>query len=145
MIEIFTDGACRGNPGHGGWGAILKSGHHEKKIAGAEKHTTNNRMELMAVIQAVNTLKKPSTLKITTDSQYVKNGITKWIINWKKNNWQTSNKDPVKNKDLWQLLDEAVKHHTVTWHWVKGHSGHTENEIADQLAVEAIEILLNQT
>jgi len=142
MIEIFTDGACRGNPGPGGWGALLRYGSVEKTVSGAEKHTTNNRMELMAVIQALGIIKKPSSMIITTDSQYVKNGMTKWILQWKKNNRKTSAKTPVKNADLWQLLSDAAKPHTIRWEWVKGHSGHRENDIADILAVEAIEKML---
>lgn len=142
MIEIFTDGACRGNPGPGGWGAILRSHHHEKTVSGAEKHTTNNRMELMAVIGALSLLKKESKVAITTDSQYVKNGITKWIHGWKKNGWKTSDRKPVKNSDLWQQLDDLVKPHDISWHWVKGHTGHPENEWADELANQAIDELL---
>ena len=142
MIEIFTDGACRGNPGPGGWGAILRSGSHEKTISGAEKHTTNNRMELMAVIGALTAIKKPSALAITTDSQYVKNGITKWIHGWKKNGWKTSDKKPVKNADLWDQLDKLTQPHDIKWHWVRGHTGHPENEWADELANAAIDELL---
>ncbi|MDX2164099.1 MAG: ribonuclease HI [Gammaproteobacteria bacterium] len=142
MIEIFTDGACRGNPGPGGWGAILRSGSHEKTISGAEKHTTNNRMELMAVIGALTAIKKPSSVAITTDSQYVKNGITKWIHGWKKNGWKTSDKKPVKNADLWDQLDKLTQPHDIKWHWVRGHTGHPENEWADELANAAIDELL---
>ncbi len=141
-IEIFTDGACRGNPGPGGWGAILRSGSHEKTISGAEKHTTNNRMELTAVISALSLIKKPSKINITTDSNYVKDGISKWIHGWKKNGWKTADKKPVKNADLWGELDKLVQPHDIKWHWVRGHTGHPENEHADQLANEAIDKLL---
>ncbi len=143
MIEIFTDGACRGNPGPGGWGAILRSGSHEKTISGAEKHTTNNRMELMAVIGALSAIKKPSKIAITTDSQYVKNGISKWIHGWKKNGWKTADKKPVKNADLWLELDKLAQPHDIKWHWVRGHTGHPENEWADELANQAIDSLLS--
>lgn len=142
MIEIFTDGACRGNPGPGGWGAVLRAGAHEKKISGAEKHTTNNRMELMAVIKALESVKNSSKIAITTDSQYVKNGISLWIHGWKKNGWKTSDKKPVKNIDLWQELDTLVQSHDISWHWVRGHTGHPENELADELANIAIDNLL---
>jgi ribonuclease HI len=141
LVEIFTDGACRGNPGPGGWGAILRSGKHEKRIYGAELDTTNNRMELMAAIKALETLKRACKVELTTDSQYVRKGITEWIYNWKKNNWRNSAKKPVKNADLWQELDELEQKHDITWHWVKGHSGHVENEIADELANKAIDEL----
>lgn len=143
QIEIFTDGACRGNPGPGGWGAILRCNQHEKYLSGAEAHTTNNRMELTAVIQALTALKKASLVSLTTDSEYVRNGITKWLKDWKIRNWRTSNKSPVKNIDLWQQLDTISQNHTVTWHWVKGHSGHRENELADSLANEAIDKMIN--
>ena len=133
-IEIFTDGACRGNPGPGGWGAVLRYNGHEKHIHGGEFDTTNNRMELTAAIEALNTLKKRSAVDLTTDSQYVKGGITGWIHNWKRNGWKTANKKPVKNADLWQALDDAVRRHDVTWHWIKGHAGNAENEKADELA-----------
>ena len=140
-IEIFTDGACRGNPGPGGWGALLRWKGHEERIKGAEHETTNNRMELTAAIEALKSLKGQCEVDLTTDSQYVRQGITDWIINWKKNNWRNSQKKPVKNADLWKELDaEVIKHH-VSWHWVKGHSGHLENEIADALANEAIDQL----
>jgi ribonuclease HI len=144
VIEIYTDGACRGNPGPGGWGVLLRYDHHEKKLSGHEDHTTNNRMELTAVIQGLSALKKPCKIIITTDSQYVKNGITQWIFQWKKNNWKTADKKPVKNIDLWQALDELIQSHTIEWHWVKAHNGHIENEIVDKLAVEAIDKLLHQ-
>lgn len=141
QIEIFTDGACRGNPGPGGWGAILRYNKIEKHLNGAEILTTNNRMELTAVIKALEALKKSCTIKVTTDSQYVRNGITEWINQWKKRNWHTSNKKPVKNVDLWQQLDTITKQHKISWHWVKGHNGHPENELADQLANLAIDNL----
>lgn len=141
LIEIFTDGACKGNPGPGGWGALLRAGEHEKELFGGEAETTNNRMEIMAVIQALKALKGPSKVKITTDSQYVKNGITQWIHNWKKNGWKTAAKKPVKNADLWRDLDEQVAKHQITWAWVKGHAGHPENERADALANRGIERL----
>ncbi len=133
-VEIFTDGACKGNPGVGGWGALLRYGEHEKKLYGGELDTTNNRMELMAAIEALKALKKSCKVELTTDSSYVKNGIQSWMDGWKAKGWKTANKKPVKNKDLWQALDEEVARHQVNWHWVKGHSGHTENEIADELA-----------
>lgn len=139
QVEIFTDGACRGNPGPGGWGALLRTGHHEKKLNGAENHTTNNRMELTAVIKALEALKKSCSVKITTDSQYVKNGVTLWLPDWKARGWKTSAKKPVKNIDLWQQLDSVLTQHHITWHWVKGHSGHKENELVDALANEAID------
>ena len=141
-VEIFTDGACRGNPGPGGWGAILRYNKHEKHLKGAVAFTTNNRMELTAVISALTALKKPCTIKVTTDSQYVRQGIASWLKQWKKNGWKTSSKDPVKNMDLWQQLDTIAKQHEISWHWVKGHSNHPENEMADQLANEAIDSLL---
>ena len=140
-VEIFTDGACSGNPGPGGWGALLRYGDKEKKLSGGEKDTTNNRMELMAVIKALSALKGRCKVKITTDSNYVKDGIGKWIHNWKKNGWKTANKKPVKNKDLWQQLDEVVEKHEISWHWVHGHTGHRENEIADELASSAAQAL----
>jgi len=140
-VEIFTDGACRGNPGPGGWSAILRYNQHEKRLYGAETLTTNNKMELTAVIKALEKLKRPCNVKITTDSQYVKNGITIWMSQWKKNNWKTSNKKPVKNIDLWQELDRIAKQHKISWHWVRGHSNHPENELADMLANEAIDKL----
>ena len=140
-VEIFTDGACKGNPGPGGWGAILRYGTTEKEIYGASKNTTNNIMELTAVIESLKNLKKPCELIITTDSKYVKNGITEWIHNWKKNGWRTAAKKEVKNKELWIELDSLVQIHSITWDWVKGHSGHPENERADLLANVAIEEL----
>ncbi len=137
-VTIFTDGACSGNPGPGGWGAILRFGDIEKELKGGENPTTNNRMELMAAISALEALKKPTAVDLTTDSQYVRQGITSWIHNWKKNGWRTASKEPVKNVDLWQRLDEALKQHEVRWHWIKGHAGHAENERADQLARDGL-------
>ena len=133
-IEIYTDGACRGNPGPGGWGAVLISGGHEKTLHGGEAQTTNNRMELMAAIRGLEALKKPSAVRLVTDSKYVMNGVTQWVANWKKNGWKTAAKKPVKNVDLWQRLDDIVQTHTVDWRWVKGHSGDPNNERADALA-----------
>jgi len=133
-VHAYTDGACRGNPGPGGWGVLLRYDEHEKRLHGGEAHTTNNRMELMAAIQALENLKRPCTVHLTTDSQYVRQGITSWIHNWQKNGWKTASKQAVKNADLWQRLLAACELHTVEWHWVKGHAGHAENEIADQLA-----------
>ena len=140
-IQIFTDGACRGNPGPGGWGVILRSGSHEKELFGGEQSTTNNRMELRAAIEGLTALKRPSRVTVTTDSQYVRQGITQWIEGWKRNQWRTSAKKPVKNQDLWQLLDELTSRHEVTWEWVKGHSGHPDNEHADALANRGIDEL----
>ena len=140
-VEIFTDGACKGNPGPGGWGAILRYGTTEKEIYGASKNTTNNIMELTAVIESLKNLNKPCELIITTDSKYVKNGITEWIHNWKKNGWRTAAKKEVKNKELWIEIDSLIQIHSITWDWVKGHSGHPENERADLLANVAIEKL----
>jgi ribonuclease HI len=140
-IEIFTDGACRGNPGPGGWGAVLRYDDTEKELYGGEKDTTNNRMELMAAIQALESLKRPCQVALTTDSQYVRNGITQWMDNWKKRNWKTSGNKPVKNQDLWQRLDAATQGHDIEWHWVRGHTGHPENERADQLANRGIDEL----
>jgi ribonuclease HI len=138
-IDIFTDGACSGNPGPGGWGAILRSGKHEKEISGGEAATTNNRMELVAVIRALQSLTKPSVVTVHTDSRYVMDGATQWMKRWKANGWKTSDKKPVKNNDLWLVLDEATAPHQVTWRWVKGHSDHVENNRADELARAAIE------
>ena len=137
-VIVHTDGACSGNPGPGGWGAILTSGVHEKELKGGEAHTTNNRMELMAAIAALEALKAPSTVELHTDSKYVHDGISKWIHGWKRNGWKTADKKPVKNMDLWQRLDQATQRHDVQWRWVKGHAGHEMNERADQLAVAAI-------
>ena len=139
FIEIFTDGACKGNPGIGGWGAVLVYKDHKKEICGTVEDTTNNIMELTAVIKALNSLKEQCHIILTTDSTYVKEGITIWIDNWKSNGWKTANKKSVKNQDLWEQLDELSSKHHVEWKWVKGHSGHSGNELADQLANEAIE------
>ena len=139
--EIFTDGACRGNPGPGGWAALLRKGGTEKMISGAQETSTNNQMELMAAIQGLEQLKKPVRVTLTTDSQYVRQGITQWIAGWKRNGWMTSQKKPVKNKELWQRLDAAVAEHQVEWLWVKGHSGHRENEMVDQAANDAIDTM----
>lgn len=138
-ITIYTDGACSGNPGPGGWGALLRFGAHEKEINGGDGDTTNNRMELTAAIEALNTLKRPCSVDIHTDSQYVKGGITGWIEGWKRNGWKTAAKKPVKNIELWQALEEARKRHDVRWHWVKGHAGHPDNERADELARQGME------
>ncbi|UCC57003.1 MAG: ribonuclease HI [Gammaproteobacteria bacterium] len=140
---IYTDGACRGNPGPGGWGAILRYNDHEKSLYGAEPLTTNNRMELMAAIQALESLKRPCKVRLTTDSQYVQKGITEWMANWKKRGWKTAARKPVKNADLWVRLDTAVAEHDIQWEWVRGHSGHPENELADTLANQAIDELLD--
>ena len=140
-VYIYTDGACRGNPGPGGWGALMRFQDTEKEFFGGENNTTNNRMEMMASIQALSQLSRPCEVILTTDSQYVRKGITEWIINWKKRGWKTANKKPVKNSDLWKQLDELVQKHEVTWHWVKGHSGHAENERADELANKGIDSL----
>ncbi|AQZ95491.1 ribonuclease HI [Halopseudomonas phragmitis] len=141
-IEIFTDGACKGNPGPGGWGVLLRWGEHEKALCGGEPDTTNNRMELMAAIQGLQALKKSSQVILTTDSEYVMKGIREWMPNWKKRGWKTSSRQPVKNADLWQQLDELVAQHQVEWRWVRGHSGHRENEIADALANQGVEQVL---
>ncbi|ANC91379.1 ribonuclease HI [Azospirillum humicireducens] len=133
-VDIFTDGACSGNPGPGGWGAILRYGEVEKELYGGEPATTNNRMELMAAIMALEALKKPVTVRLFTDSEYVKNGITKWIHGWKAKGWMTADRKPVKNVDLWQRLEEAKRQHQIEFHWVRGHAGHPENERADELA-----------
>lgn len=133
-IVIYTDGACSGNPGPGGWGAILMSGPHRKEMSGGEAVTTNNRMELLAAISALEALKSPSNVELHTDSNYLRDGITKWIFGWRRNGWKTADKKPVKNVELWQRLDAARDRHTIEWHWVKGHAGHPENERADELA-----------
>ena len=138
-VEIYTDGACRGNPGPGGWGALLLAGKHRKTLHGGEPETTNNRMELMAAIEALNALKGPRKVVLHTDSKYVMHGITEWMDNWKKRGWKTSNKKPVKNQDLWMLLDEAITRHEIQWKWVKGHDGNTGNEEADELANRGID------
>jgi len=137
-VEIFTDGACRGNPGPGGWAAILRSGGHEKEIFDGERATTNNRMELTAAIKALEALKTSSDVALYTDSRYVMDGLQTWLPRWKANGWKTSDKKPVKNDDLWRALDAAVQRHNVVWHWVQGHAGHVENERADLLARSAI-------
>ncbi len=140
-VYIYTDGACRGNPGPGGWGALMRFNGAEKEFFGGEKQTTNNRMEMTASIQALAQLSRPCDVIITTDSQYLRKGITEWIVNWKKRDWKTASKKPVKNSDLWKQLDELVQKHQVTWEWVKGHSGHPENERADELANKGIDLL----
>ncbi len=142
IVEMFTDGACKGNPGPGGWGVLLRYKDHEKELSGAETATTNNRMELKAVIEGLKSLRRKCHVVVTTDSVYVKSGMTEWIKNWKKRGWKTSTKKPVKNADLWRLLDTEVARHDVEWHWVKGHSGHRENEIADDLANQAVARLM---
>jgi len=134
LVTIYTDGACSGNPGPGGWGALLTCDGRAKELCGGEKETTNNRMELTAAIRALNELKSASSVALHTDSTYVKDGITKWMANWKKNGWKTAAKKPVKNKDLWEMLDEAILRHQISWHWVKGHAGDPGNEAADALA-----------
>jgi ribonuclease HI len=141
VVEIFTDGACRGNPGPGGWGALLRYDGVERELYGGERETTNNRMELQAAIEALRALKRPCSVDLTTDSEYVRNGITSWLDNWKKKGWKTSARKPVKNADLWQALDEENQRHEVRWHWVRGHSGHPENERADELANRGIDEL----
>jgi ribonuclease HI len=140
-VEIFTDGACRGNPGPGGWGVLLRFKGKERELYGGEQQTTNNRMELQAAIEGLKALKEPCAVILTTDSNYVRNGITSWLANWKQKGWKTAGRNPVKNVDLWQALDEQNQRHQVEWHWVKGHSGHRENEIADQLANRGIDEL----
>jgi ribonuclease HI len=142
-VSIYTDGACRGNPGPGGWGAILKSGDHEKELYGGERETTNNRMELMAAIRALEGLKRPCEVTLTTDSTYVKKGVTEWMEVWRQRGWKTAARKPVKNIDLWQRLEQALNGHRVRWRWIKGHSGHAQNERADLLANRAIDELLS--
>jgi ribonuclease HI len=142
IITIYTDGACLGNPGFGGWAAVLMYKNHYKEISGSQKEATNNQMELMAVIEALKALKKKSDVKIFSDSKYVKDGITKWIFNWKKNGWKTANKKPVKNYELWQVLDSETSKHNIEWIWVKGHSGNHYNEIVDKLARQQAESFL---
>jgi ribonuclease HI len=139
VVEIYTDGACKGNPGPGGWGALLKMGASEKELFGGEPQTTNNRMELMAVIRALETLKPPCEVAVYTDSQYVQKGISEWVHDWKRRGWRTADKKPVKNVDLWRELDRLAGMHRVTWHWVRGHAGHPENERADALANRGVE------
>lgn len=138
LIEIFTDGACSGNPGPGGWGVLMRWRGHEKELSGGEAQTTNNRMELMAAIQGLEAVKRAARVRLVTDSTYVKDGITKWIHGWKRNGWKTAAKKPVKNEDLWRRLDAALATHDVEWQWVKGHAGHPENERADELARQGI-------
>ncbi len=142
-VLAFTDGACRGNPGPGGWGVLLRYRNREKRLQGGETLTTNNRMELQAAIQALASLRRRSAVHLTTDSKYVKSGITDWIPQWKRRGWKTAGGQPVKNRDLWELLEELVARHDVTWFWVRGHSGHEGNEIADRLANDAIDALSN--
>jgi ribonuclease HI len=142
-VHIFTDGACRGNPGPGGWGAILRYGDREKEIYGAERATTNNRMELMAAIQALEALNRSCEAVVTTDSEYLRKGITEWLPQWKRRGWKTAAKQPVKNQDLWERLEKAIERHRVEWEWIKGHSGHEENERADSLANRAIDEMLS--
>ena len=137
LVEIATDGACKGNPGPGGWGVVLRFGEKEREMSGGENPTTNNRMELMAAIQGLNALKKPCRVKLSTDSRYVMDGLTKWIHGWRKNGWKTADRKPVKNADLWQSLLDAAAPHRVEWQWVKGHAGHPDNERADKLASDA--------
>ena len=141
-VSIYTDGACRGNPGPGGWGALLRYNGHDKTLSGAELDTTNNRMELMGAIQALSTMKHACRIDLYTDSQYVQKGISIWIDDWKKRGWKKADKKPVKNADLWLLLDQEAIRHEITWHWVKGHSGHPENDLVDALANQAIDTLL---
>ena len=143
-VEIYTDGACRGNPGPGGWAALLRTGKNELMVNGAEPDSTNNRMELRAAIEGLATLKRSSVVSITTDSQYVKQGVLSWVEKWKLNGWQTASRKDVKNKDLWQELDELNNMHQVSWYWVKGHSGHAENERVDQAANLAIDLMLDE-
>jgi ribonuclease HI len=138
VVEIYSDGACRGNPGPGGWGALLRANGAEKELYGGEAHTTNNRMELMAAIRALEALKRPTRVKLYTDSLYVMKGISTWILDWKRRGWRTADKKPVKNQDLWQRLDELAAKHEIEWHWVRGHAGHPENERADELANKGI-------
>ncbi|MCR9177163.1 MAG: ribonuclease HI [Alphaproteobacteria bacterium] len=140
-VEIYTDGACSGNPGPGGWGAILRWKGHERELSGAEPDTTNNRMELMAAISSLESLKRPMVVDVHTDSTYVRDGIMKWLKSWKARDWRTADKKPVKNRDLWERLDAATQRHEIVWHWVKGHAGHPENERADELARMAIKDL----
>jgi ribonuclease HI len=141
LVEIYTDGACRGNPGPGGWGALLSQGEHEKELSGAEPLTTNNRMELTAVIRALEALKRPAELRVFTDSEYVRRGITEWVKSWKSRGWKTADRKPVKNQDLWERLDALAAGHKIEWRWVKGHSGVPGNERVDRLANEAIDAM----
>jgi ribonuclease HI len=141
-VIIYTDGACRGNPGPGGWGAILRSGEHERQLNGAEVNTTNNRMELMAAIKALSALKRSCLVELYTDSQYLRRGVLEWLDGWKQKQWKTASKKPVKNRDLWEALDQQIARHQVNWHWVKGHSGDEGNELADMLANKAIDEMM---
>jgi ribonuclease HI len=141
-VEIFTDGACRGNPGPGGWGVLMRYGRHEKTLSGFDSHTTNNKMELLAAIKGLKALKRPTRVRVYTDSQYLKRGITEWLPKWKRSGWLTSNRTPVKNVNLWRELDAACERHQVEWKWIRGHTGHADNERADALAQGAIETLL---
>ena len=143
-IEIFTDGACKGNPGPGGWGVLLRLGEHEKRLYGGELETTPNRMELLAAIRGLEALKRPASVVLTTDSQYVMKGVREWMPNWKKRGWKTASKQPVKNVDLWQQLDALVSQHEVEWRWVRGHTGHRENELADELANMGVQYILSE-
>lgn len=136
-VEVFTDGACKGNPGKGGWGALLRMGEHEKELSGSERETTNNRMEMTAVIRALEALNQPCTIRLHTDSRYVIDGITKWVFGWQKKGWKTADNKPVKNEDLWRVLLAAARPHRIEWIWVKGHDGHVENERVDRLASDA--------
>lgn len=145
IIEIYTDGACKGNPGIGGWGVLLRWKAHEKTLCGAERNTTNNRMELTAAIEALRAIKRPLPIRLTTDSKYVMDGINSWLAKWKENGWRTAGGQAVKNAELWQALDELVQQYDIDWHWVKGHTGHPGNEMADALANEAIEKLRQAT
>lgn len=140
IVQLFTDGACSGNPGPGGWGVVMRWNGHEKELSGGEDETTNNRMEMMAVIKGLEALKRPSTVEVYTDSKYVQQGVTEWLTGWKAKGWKTASKKPVKNQDLWQELDELLQKHEITFHWVKGHAGHPENERADSLATAAIQL-----
>lgn len=141
-VELFTDGACKGNPGPGGWGALLRYGQHEKELWGGESNTTNNRMELTAAIEGLKALTRSCDVKLTTDSQYVKQGINSWLAGWKRNGWRTAAKEPVKNQELWQELDAQCQRHNIEWHWVRGHTGHAENEKADELANRGVSEIL---
>ncbi len=145
MVEIYTDGACKGNPGVGGWGALLRYAGHEREIFGGDILTTNNRMELLATIRALEALKKPCRVRLHTDSQYVQRGVSEWLATWKRHNWRTAAKKPVKNEDLWRLLDQLTHQHEIEWCWVRGHSGHPENERADQLANLGVKMVVTDT
>lgn len=144
VVELFTDGACKGNPGPGGWGVWLRYGDHEKELFGGELETTNNRMELMAAIEGLKALKRGCQVSLTTDSEYLRKGVLEWMANWQRNGWRTSDKKPVKNQDLWQALASEMSRHTIEWHWVRGHQGHPGNERADELANRGVEHILQQ-